>query len=237
MANIDQKNIITATQDNQLIEACYTMTINEKRLLLLGISKVNPIPFPKESEPFRFSVTTEEWAKYYSDEKPWRAMKRAADTLLTRYVTLHPKTGITKKLSWFDEVEYRENEGVVFIRFGWSIQVRLAGMLEQFTKVNLLSVNKLTSLYSIRLYELLNQFRSTGYRIISVDDFRLAMDCVDSYSLIADLKKWVLKPAMKEINIKTDLRVKQEDLKRGRTIVQFRFVFSEEKQKDLFAEA
>jgi len=232
---LESSKPVTLTQDNQLIEACYTMSLNEKRLLMLGMGKVDPMGFPKKSEPFDFSITAEEWAQYYPDsDSPYRAMKRAADNLLTRYVTLHPKTGITKKLSWFDSVEYHDTEARVTVRFGWSIQIRLAGMLEQFTKVNLLSVNKLASLYSVRLYELLSQFISTGYRVLSVDDFRIAMDCVKAYKSTKELKRNVLNPAIKEINKKTDLRVKLEDLTRGRRIVQFRFIFHEEKQGDLF---
>ena len=47
---------LKATQDNQLIEACYSMTLNEKRLLLFGISKINPSVFPDASKPFSFEM-------------------------------------------------------------------------------------------------------------------------------------------------------------------------------------
>lgn len=234
MANDIRQTGISVTQDNELIEACYTMSLNEKRLLLLGMSKVNPMEFPSKLEPFKFSITVDEWASNYPDDNPWRAIKRAADMLLVRYVTLHPKTGVVKKLSWFDSVEYHEGEGTVTVQFGWSIQVRLAGMLEQFTKVNLLSVNKLTSIYSIRIYELVSQFLSTGFRVMSIEDFRLATNTQGCYLRMAELKRNVVRPAVKEINEKTDVFVEVEDVKKGRKISGFKFIFKKDEQADMF---
>lgn len=234
MSEIIEHQGASVTQDNQLIEACYSMSLNEKRLLLLGMSKVDPRVFPSKAEPFKFSISTEEWGSHYPDDNPWRAMKRAADSLLTRFVTLHPKTGVTKKLSWFDSVEYHEGEGRVTVQFGWSIQVRLAGMLEQFTKVDLLSVNKLTSIYSIRIYELINQFISTGIRVMDIDDFRLATNTQGCYLRMAELKRNVLNPAVKEINNKTQVILRVEDVKKGRKISGFRFIFEKNNQVDLF---
>ena len=84
----------------------------------------------------------------------------------------------------------------------YAMQVRLAGMLEQFTKIDLLSISKLKSIYSIRLYEIISQFGSTGYRVISLDDFRFSMDCLERYKENKELIKFVVKPALKEINQK-----------------------------------
>lgn len=233
----------SVTQDNQLIESCYTMSLNEKRLLMLGMSRVNPMKVTTGGEPLKFKIKAEDWSDNFPDkDSPYRAMKRAADSLMGRYVTLHPKTGVTKKIAWFDSVEYHDHEASVSVRFGWSIQERLVGMLENFTKVDLLAVNKLKSLYAVRLYELIRQFwpkkereLSGGYRIISIEDFRIAMDCMETYRETKQLKQWVIKPAVKELNTRSDLRVECEDVKRGRKITHFKFVFKEENQQDLFA--
>lgn len=236
MSLIDQdKNQVSVTQDNQLIEASYTLTLNEKRLLLLGMSQLDPTEFPKQSEPAQFEITADQWAKHFPDDtKPWRALKRATDELMTRTVTLHPKSGHTKKIAWFDSAEYIAQEGRVKVQFGWSINVRLQGMLEKFTKINLLAIGKLGSFHSIRLYELVSQFRSTGYRRISIENFRLAMNCLDLYPRIGDMKTRVLNPALKEINEKSDFSIECRDIKRGRKITGFEFIISEKEQRDLF---
>ena len=234
MAHIDQKKEFVVSQDNQVIEACYSMTLVEKRVLLLAISKIDSTKFPQSGTPLTVSLDVNEWAKYYPDENPWRALKRSTTSLLGRHVTFHPKTGLTEKVNWFARVTYHEDEGWLTLEFTRPMQVRLAGMLEQFTQVNLLSINQLRSVYSIRLYELLSQFKSTGYRAMVLDDFRFAMDCTDAYKTTKSLKQWIIRPAVKELNLKSDLIVEVEDIKRGRTITGFKFYFKENKQSDMF---
>lgn len=212
------------TQSNQLVEASYTLTLNEKRLLMLGLSTVDPRRALRREERISFQVTVDQWAERFPDEKPWRAMKRAADTMMTRYVTLHPKTGRLKKITWFESVEYIEGEGRVEIELGHSVSLRLAGMIDEFTRIELTAVQQLRSFYSIRLYELVSQFRSTGYRRITVEDFRVAMDCISTHAEMKALKRYVLNPALKELNAKTDIKVICTDVKKGRKIVGFEFI-------------
>ena len=214
------------TQDNELIEACYRMELNEKRLLMLGVSKVNPTGgYPDPTKPFKFEITASEWERVYGDKNAWRAIKRTADKLLTRHIILHPSTTVTEKINWFDSVKYYSNKGRIEVQFTRSVQVRLAGMIEQFTTIDLLSINKLRSFYSVRLYELLSQFAATGYRIISVEDFRYAMDSVNTNPTTKLLKNRVLNPAIKELNAQSDMDCSVTDVKDGRVITHFEFNF------------
>ena len=234
MAHLDRKNEVICTQDNQIIESCYSMTLLEKRLLLLTISKIDSTQFPKSTIPLIISVDAAEWAKYYSESNPWRDVKLAAKSLLSKHVTFHPKVGVEKKVNWFSSIEYHDEDGWITIEFTRPMQVRLAGMLEQFTKIDLLSVSKFKSIYSIRLYEIISQFGGTGYRVISLEDFRFSMDCQDRYRENKELIKFVVKPALKEINQKTNLKIQMENVKKGRKISAFKFIFYEDKQADLF---
>jgi len=222
------------TQHNTIIEACYSMTLNEKRLLLLGISKVDPTVFPKVNEPFTFSITAKEWASHHPQESPYKTLKRAAKQLRGRFVRLRPRPGVEEEINWVDYSRYIEKEGRVELQFTRSMQVRLAGMLDQFTSVDLLSVNKLNSMYSVRMYELLSQFKSTGVRVMALGDFRRLMDCVDNYPVLADLKRRVLVPAIKEINLKTDIDVVVKNVKSGRVVTGLEFKFKPKSQGDLF---
>ena len=229
------KKGLTATQDNQLIEACYSMTLNEKRLLLLGIAKVNPNDFPDVNKPFRFEITAKEWAEQFDDSNPWQTLKRAGKKLMSRTVILHPKTGADEIiLNWFDSIELFKRQGKMLIQFTRSVQTRLAGMLEQFTTIDLLSVAELSSVHSVRLYELIIQFKSTGYRKISLEDFRFSMDCVNRYPTTQKLKQKVLNPAIAQVNEKSDLWCKVKDVKDGRSIIGFEFQIIPQEQKNLF---
>ena len=58
----------------------------------------------------------------------------------------------------------------------------------------------MTSTYAIRFYELMMQYRSTGKREISLEDIRWMFQLQNKYPVWADLKRWVIDQATKEIN-------------------------------------
>ncbi|WP_146672543.1 replication initiation protein, partial [Escherichia coli] len=88
----------------------------------------------------------------------------------------------------------------------------------------------LSSSYSIRIYELLQQFRSTGERIIALNDFRSMLGIENKYKQFRDLNKILIKPCVDELNKKSDLAVTVETIKKGRTVVALHFRFKEDKQ-------
>lgn len=235
MADLDRysdKNSVT--QDNQLIEAGYTLTLNEKRLLALGMSKVDPTRYVPPGELHSFEISVKDWEGVFNEDNPWRTMKRAADGLMSRYVTLHPRTGMVHKINWFDSVQYFEDEARMVVTFSASIHLRLANIYEQFTSYQLREIAPFKSFYTVRLWELLSQFKSTGYCKKSLDDFRFAMDCIHTYPTTKQLKQRVVAPAVKELNKKTEWDIEQRDVKRGRAIVGFEFIVRSKTQDDLF---
>ena len=92
----------------------------------------------------------------------------------------------------------------------------------------------LNSMYSVRLYELLIQWREAkktplfGLKVfrgqLGVDD--------DEYQRMCDFKSGVLDKAIKEINNHTDIKVSYEQEKDGKSIIGFKFkVLSKNKPK------
>ena len=79
--------------------------------------------------------------------------------------------------------------------------------------------------HAIRFYELLIQWRDAGTRRIELDWLRERLDLGNKYPNIRDLKRWVLNPAVEQINAHSDLWVKWEQHKRGRTIHALTFTF------------
>ncbi|WP_234728041.1 replication initiation protein, partial [Escherichia coli] len=98
------------------------------------------------------------------------------------------------------------------------------------TKVVIKNISNLSKSYSIRIYEILQQFRNTGERMISLDDFRSMLQLEDKYKDFKTLNRALIKPAVAELNQKSDLAVTVETIKKGRTVVALHFRFKEDKQ-------
>jgi plasmid replication initiation protein len=188
--------------------------------------KANSRDYPNPLEPITFTITALEFAHHFPDvgEHPWRALKRAAKQLRGRYVKYPPKANKELDVNWFDSIEYSNGDGEITIRFSYSIHCRLAGMDEQFTKFPLLEVRQLRSVYGMRLFEIVYQFQSRGYRRVTTEEYRFMMDCVDKYKSVGELKRNTLLPAIKDLKNNSNLNIKVKEFRERRKITHFEFV-------------
>jgi plasmid replication initiation protein len=69
------------------------------------------------------------------------------------------------------------------------------------------------------------QWQSKGTREIEIDWLRKTWGLETKYKALKDLKKWVIEPAMKDINKHSNLWVKFGQRKAGRRVVEFKFQF------------
>ena len=85
----------------------------------------------------------------------------------------------------------------------------------------------MTSRYATRLYELLIAWRNTGKTpIFQIDNFRQQLGVAeDEYTRSDNFKRRVLEIAISQINTFTDITVKLEQHKTGRSISGYSFTF------------
>lgn len=95
----------------------------------------------------------------------------------------------------------------------------------EFTSYLLSNIPRLKSGYSIRMYELLSQYRRIGKRHFKVDDLKLKLGC--DYTLYGHFKKKALLKAQEDMSAYTDLRFEMEEHKTGRKVTALTFfIFS-----------
>ena len=142
-----------------------------------------------------------------------------------------------KAYNFFDNYPNKKNDGNIVARVMFSIEVLplLSELKANFTQFLANDVAEFGSIYSFRSYQLLMQYKSTGYVKISLDDLRFMLMLTDKYPLVADLKRWVIETAVKEINEKSPYAVKYEMLKKGRkfTHLELKFKLKESAKKRL----
>lgn len=221
---------LIAYKSNALIEASYKLTLQEQRVLLMCIGKINPTDdVPKKV----FELTAEEFYlafPYMNRSHAERRLQEAIDRLWDRTITINWKDK-SEKIRWIQsQAKYFDGEGKISIVFSDLIIPYLTQLTQQFTAITVKNVSSLKSTYSIRIYELLMQFKKTGDRLISIDDFRMMLGVDDKYNEFKMLNRDLLKPAIKELNEKSDLIVSVDLIKKGREVVALHFKFREDKQ-------
>jgi plasmid replication initiation protein len=219
-------------KSNSLIEASYRLSVVEQRLILACISQV------RREEPVTDEVMYSVSARDIADlsetdpKTAYRDLQEAALRLKRREVRIERESNGKRRrkqvlvCGWVQTIMYMEDEGKVCLRFNKDMLPYLSALTEQFTKYQLKNVAKMSSAYAIRLYELLAQWREQGTREVEVEWLRGALQLGDKYPAIKDFKKWVIEPAVTQINEHSDLKLSYGQRKTGRIVSHLLFSFS-----------
>lgn len=220
-------------KSNALVEASYRLTPAEQRIMLACISQVRrdqPI-----TDDVLYSVSVADYADLAGTESHsvYKELADAALRLKRRevWITERPNGNGSREetlvTGWVQSIRYRKTEGRVELRFSKDMLPYLTQLTEQFTRYSLGDAGRLNSGYAIRLYELLCQWRDAGVREVSIEWLRHAFMLDGKYPAIKDFKRWVIVPAVEQVNEYTSLWVKWDQRKTGRRVSHLVFTFGE----------
>ncbi len=226
-AELDRNRVY---QSNKLIESSYTLTLNEKRVLLCAASLIDSRkPLPKDGV---LRIYAETFATVFGMQTrhAYEPLKDAADRLYERDIRRCEQGKVVEKMRWVYHIKYREGEGCVELGFSPTVLPHLTKLNREFTSYQLRQIGGLNSFYAIRLYELMSQFYKIGSRECALDRLRELLDLGEKYPNVKDLQKYVLNPSLDEINAQTDLNVSMAAKRSGRRIIGFVFAIKKSDQ-------
>ena len=221
---------LVVKKDNALVNASYTLTLAEQRLILLAVAvadgaaaQLKSMAIPASLYAERFGVTR---------QAAYMALHEAAGQLFERrfsYQRLTDRGNVAQVHSrWVQSIAYVADEAEVRVRFADDVVPLLCELERRFTHYALEQISGLTSVHAVRLYELLIAWRSTRQTpVIDLGEFRQRLGIEEGeYPRMTDFKRRVLEPAVAQINAHTDITAAYEQHKRGRSITGFSFTFT-----------
>nr|CRY96225.1 hypothetical protein [uncultured prokaryote] len=221
------KNLIVV-KSNNLVEASYKLTLDEMRILLLTIGKIDP-SIKNHHRDFEFTVA-EFIENFGVDERvAYQQVQAAVDKLGGRWAVLEDTPKVRRKAIFLTDQTYFKGEGRFQIVLHEKLMPFVSEIKNKFTKYNLEYVAKFNGFHSIRLYEILAQYRSMGWREVTVAELKEWLQVSDKYDRWDNFKSRVLTTAINEINEKSDLSIDFEPIKRGRSIVALKFTIQTKK--------
>ncbi len=213
-------------QDNQLVRSSYQISLAEKRLILLAISKAK--------KDFReITITTDEYLSTFDSTNAWRDLKDASERIWDR--TIYNLDGHKdRRTRWVYDVKFDAENGEITFKFPEDLDPYLFDLKANFTTYQLHKVAELSSSYSVRFFELLMQFKSTGELHITLEQLREFFGTKDKYPRYTSFKSRCITPVLKELNLKSDYTISMKEHKKKRAVKSLSFFFNEKEQMDMF---
>lgn len=219
-------NNLSITKSNNLIDASYRLNVQSQKLILVCLAMVDP----RNEIPKEMTVTASDFSDLMGVPNAHRELYLAVDALYEASIKL--KDGNDDiELRWIQK-KSKKIKGSGSVTITWSDEVLkyISSLQNRFTTYKLRHIAKLQSSHSIRLYELLMKWNKTGERIIYLDDFKSALGISDKYSQFKILNRDVIKPSIEELNLRSDLIIKYETIKKGRSVAALSFEFKQNNQ-------
>ncbi len=221
-------NNLSVTKRNSLIDAQYTLPLQAQKLILACLAKLDP----RGEIPEEITITSFEFARLTGihPRNAHRELQKASEKLYQSDITLY-ENDEKVELRWIQE-KAEKLSGDMAVRLVWSRKILkyISQIKSDFTSYKIRNIAGLQSVHAIRVYELLMRFKSTGQRIISIKDFKIALGISDKYPLFKALNRDVIKLSVDELNQHSDLKVKYETIKNGRSVVSISFEFKRNDQ-------
>lgn len=162
--------------------------------------------------------------------------------LLNKAIFIRSNKGDFAKYNLFTMISFRRKDAYIEFRLSPDI-LPFIDDIHQYTKYALRNFLELRNIYSKRLYELAVRFRGKNgdneewWHYIEIAEYR-ALLCVPEgdYPRYGNFKVRCIDDPIEDINLKTDITLQYEEVKRGRRVFAIRLI-AKNKQKHQEAEA
>ncbi len=221
--------VSTIAIQNKVTECFKSMSVDEKRLLIMA----SPIARNMDAtEQDSILINADEFAKECGIKvnSAYKQIADASKKLIDRSFSYTNEKGKKVHSNWVIDATY-EDAGIN-VRFT-SIILMMLKVLDKYnpyTKYKKEIVLRLKKDYSIDFYHLFKKHQKQISFELSLDEMFQEFGLPDSYRDISNLRKRVLKNSLDEINTHTDINVTYTAIKKGRSIVGFKFIIKEKPQ-------
>ena len=213
---------------NRVVECYRSMSLDEKRLFIMATPLARTTKISSNDPVF---ISSSEFSKECGIDlsTAYTALELASERLFTRFFGYTNAEGDRVKMRWLNKVIYKAGQGGSELYFTDEVLLLLREFdaLNPYTKYKKEVVLRLKKDYSLDFYHLAKKHQTMGGFQISLDELFEQLGLPESYQDLSNLKKRVIKPSLDEITTNTDIDLTYENVKRGRSVVGFKFTVRE----------
>lgn len=214
---------------NELVEARYKFDIWETRVFAKMLTMVKP-----GDEDFQlYDIHVGDLLKDFNLEDQgynYASVKQATKKLLTRVIEIERDT--PEGVKWYampllvgaQGFKEPRDGNYISVQFHQELKPYLLELKERYLQYDIRNLWGLSSVYSVRMYELLKQYEKIGKRYFSLNDLRtrLAIEPTE-YLKYNHFKDKVLLKAQGDLGNSTDIAFSMEEHKQGKRVTAITF--------------
>lgn len=218
-----ERSVEVFKRNDMIQKARFSLSIQEQRTVLYAISKIQPTDTYLKEYTFEIKdfYNVIGWSNQSYTE--FKAMLKALSDK-SWWITL--PTGEESLVRWFTTARSNKKSGKVTVKFHEDMMpylVQLAQGTDFYTKYQLQYILPMSCTYSPRLYEILKSYQYNNRQwFFDIDDLKYLLDC-KNYERWPDFRRYVLEPAVAEINKYTDIAICYSVTKNGRKVIKVNF--------------
>ena len=236
LSEVLQSKTLKVYKDKKLNNAHFSdFNHNDYQVFLHLITKIGGVDaHGKYLQPDQLqrehTLSAKEFSKLFnvSLSNCYGILKKAVDRLMKADIRIEkPDTYGFWRINVCSMAEYNKKDGYITVEFTDRIMPYLSQVREKFVLYNLKEIANFGSLYTTRLYELLQDFKETGWMLKSVNQLREVFVVGSKFKTYNNFKQKTFAHACQEINDNYDMGLRFEELKEGRKVVAVKFFFKQ----------
>ena len=218
--------VSTMAIQNRVTECFKSMSVDEKRILIMASPVARNIDATEQDS---ILISAQQFAEECGIKvnSAYKQIELASKKLVDRSFSYTNEKGKKVYSNWVIDATY-EDAGVN-LRFT-SVVLMMLKILDKYnpyTRYKKDVVLKLKKDYSIDFYHLAKKSEKLGNFELTIDSMFIEFGLPESYRDLRNLKRRVLKDPIDEINKYTDIDLTYEPIKKGRSVVAFKFTVRE----------
>jgi plasmid replication initiation protein len=223
-------------QHNAITTARYEMSACEMDIVFSLLSKLTKHDAPGTIYEIRVreleGLTGRNWN--------YKQLLESTENLNSRVYSIETGTTLLQ-VSLLASALYLKGKGTIELEVSERMRPYLIDLKSNFTSYRLHAAFSLSSKFAKRIYQLASQWKDIGEtKTYALDEFKFMLGLKDpkgktpeQYTQISALQKYVLDVAVTQINEHTDLRIKYELLKKGRSYQSIKFFVNPQEPRQL----
>ena len=211
------------------------LNLSDYQIFLQLISKIRNVdlignPLPVDQLQRIYTLTAKDYANQFnvSIDNAYVMLKKSVDKLMNTNITIPPDLfNVEVKINICSMAKYHNNEGYIEIEFTDRIMPYLTKVKSQYLLYNLKEIANFGSLYTTRLYELIQEFKTTGYIIKSIAELRKLFETDTKYKEYKNFKAKCLTHAINEINSQyPTINLVMSEIRESRAVTSIELTFN-----------